>query len=118
MTCFEKVPRLLTEPGKGSYWTVNDSMPHAKPSRVRVRKRKAREDDDHTSFGTPVSTSDTFTNEIEVSDVLDESSHRQRNPSYEWPEALPRRRPTFIQHNSGERRATSSIRYVWSLSPC
>ncbi|CAE6447202.1 unnamed protein product [Rhizoctonia solani] len=46
MTCFEKVPRLLTEPGKGSYWTVNDSMPHAKPSRVRIRKRKARTEDD------------------------------------------------------------------------
>ncbi|KAH7341451.1 hypothetical protein B0J17DRAFT_646589 [Rhizoctonia solani] len=60
MTCFEKVPRLLTEPGKGSYWTVNDSMPHAKPSRVRIRKRKARTDDDDTLLETPRSVPDAF----------------------------------------------------------
>lgn len=52
--CFEKVPRPLTDRGKGSYWTVNDNVdPRTGVHRVRKKKPKARrgqsrptEDDD------------------------------------------------------------------------
>ncbi|KAJ7861574.1 hypothetical protein B0H14DRAFT_3084713 [Mycena olivaceomarginata] len=36
---FEKVPRPLTDPGNGSYWTVNDNVdPRAGVHRIRKRK--------------------------------------------------------------------------------
>lgn len=39
--CFEKVPRPLTDRGKGSYWTVNDSVdPRTGVHRVRKKKGK------------------------------------------------------------------------------
>ncbi|KAG8746795.1 hypothetical protein FRC10_003778 [Ceratobasidium sp. 414] len=37
--CFEKVPRPITEPGKGSYWTVNLNGPEGTR---RVRKRRSK----------------------------------------------------------------------------
>jgi len=41
--CFEKVPRPLTDRGKGSYWTVNDNVdPRTGVHRVRKKKPKAR----------------------------------------------------------------------------
>lgn len=37
--CFEKVPRPLTDRGKGSYWTVNDNVdPRTGVHRVRKKK--------------------------------------------------------------------------------
>ncbi|QRV75000.1 Forkhead domain [Ceratobasidium sp. AG-Ba] len=104
MTCFEKVPRLLTEPGKGSYWTVNDSMPHAKPSRVRVRKRKTREDDDSGSVGTPMSA-----NSMDVLE-LREPEYHQRSPSYDRPESLPQQHSVYAGRNSGGRQINYSTR--------
>ncbi|QRV89696.1 Forkhead domain [Ceratobasidium sp. AG-Ba] len=104
MTCFEKVPRLLTEPGKGSYWTVNDSMPHAKPSRIRVRKRKTRDDGDRGSAGTPISA-----NSMDVSE-LREPEYRQRSPSYDRPESLPQRHSVYAGRNSGGRQISYSTR--------
>ncbi|KAJ6627554.1 hypothetical protein B0H10DRAFT_1779696 [Mycena sp. CBHHK59/15] len=50
--CFEKVPRPLTDRGKGSYWTVNDNVdPRTGVHRIRKKKSKsakgrASEDDD------------------------------------------------------------------------
>ncbi|KAF8592612.1 hypothetical protein K439DRAFT_1625953 [Ramaria rubella] len=39
--CFEKVPRPLTDRGKGSYWTVNDSVdPRTGVHRVRKKRTK------------------------------------------------------------------------------
>lgn len=39
--CFEKVPRPLTDRGKGSYWTVNDNVdPRTGVHRVRKKKTK------------------------------------------------------------------------------
>lgn len=39
--CFEKVPRPLTDRGKGSYWTVNDSVdPRTGVHRIRKKKGK------------------------------------------------------------------------------
>ncbi|KAG6832890.1 hypothetical protein H0H92_004774 [Tricholoma furcatifolium] len=39
--CFEKVPRPLTDRGKGSYWTVNDSIdPRTGVHRIRKKKSK------------------------------------------------------------------------------
>ncbi|KIM67911.1 hypothetical protein SCLCIDRAFT_1210054 [Scleroderma citrinum Foug A] len=39
--CFEKVPRPLTDRGKGSYWTVNDNVdPRTGVHRVRKKKPK------------------------------------------------------------------------------
>ncbi|KAI9066753.1 hypothetical protein FKP32DRAFT_1601553 [Trametes sanguinea] len=39
--CFEKVPRPLTDRGKGSYWTVNDNVdPRTGVHRVRKKKGK------------------------------------------------------------------------------
>ncbi|GBE79640.1 hypothetical protein BKA93DRAFT_723168 [Sparassis latifolia] len=39
--CFEKVPRPLTDRGKGSYWTVNDNVdPRTGVHRVRKKKVK------------------------------------------------------------------------------
>jgi hypothetical protein len=40
--CFEKVPRPLTDRGKGSYWTVNDNVdPRTGVHRVRKKRTKA-----------------------------------------------------------------------------
>jgi len=39
--CFEKVPRPLTDRGKGSYWTVNDNV-DPRTGVHRVRKKKNR----------------------------------------------------------------------------
>lgn len=40
--CFEKVPRPLTDRGKGSYWTVNDNVdPRTGVHRVRKKKSKS-----------------------------------------------------------------------------
>ncbi|KAJ7047643.1 hypothetical protein C8F04DRAFT_1022538 [Mycena alexandri] len=50
--CFEKVPRPLTDRGKGSYWTVNDNVdPRTGVHRIRKKKSKggkgrSSEDDD------------------------------------------------------------------------
>jgi len=39
--CFEKVPRPLTDRGKGSYWTVNDNVdPRTGVHRIRKKKPK------------------------------------------------------------------------------
>ncbi|GLB33528.1 putative FORKHEAD [Lyophyllum shimeji] len=39
--CFEKVPRPLTDRGKGSYWTVNDNVdPRTGVHRIRKKKSK------------------------------------------------------------------------------
>ncbi|KAG8681037.1 hypothetical protein FRC09_017801, partial [Ceratobasidium sp. 395] len=39
--CFEKIPRPLTDRGKGHYWTVNDSIdPRTGVHRVRKKKSK------------------------------------------------------------------------------
>lgn len=39
--CFEKVPRPLTDRGKGSYWTVNDAVdPRTGVHRIRKKKGK------------------------------------------------------------------------------
>ncbi|TFK27021.1 hypothetical protein FA15DRAFT_666756 [Coprinopsis marcescibilis] len=41
--CFEKVPRPLTDRGKGSYWTVNENVdPRTGVHRIRKRKNKKR----------------------------------------------------------------------------
>ncbi|KAI0686794.1 hypothetical protein BC835DRAFT_1287441 [Cytidiella melzeri] len=41
--CFEKVPRPLTDRGKGSYWTVNDNVdPRTGVHRVRKKKPKGK----------------------------------------------------------------------------
>ncbi|CAL1700932.1 unnamed protein product [Somion occarium] len=40
--CFEKVPRPLTDRGKGSYWTVNDNVdPRTGVHRVRKKKKSS-----------------------------------------------------------------------------
>jgi forkhead box protein J2/3 len=40
--CFEKVPRPLTDRGKGSYWIVNDNVdPRTGVHRVRKKKGKS-----------------------------------------------------------------------------
>ena len=40
--CFEKVPRPLTDRGKGSYWTVNDNVdPRTGVHRIRKKKGKS-----------------------------------------------------------------------------
>lgn len=39
--CFEKVPRPLTDRGKGSYWTVNENVdPRTGVHRIRKKKTK------------------------------------------------------------------------------
>ncbi|KAJ1307865.1 hypothetical protein OPQ81_001945 [Rhizoctonia solani] len=102
MTCFEKVPRLLTEPGKGSYWTVNDSMPHAKPSRVRIRKRKTRTDDDDVLFGTPRSVSDVLHPGAPGRESLTSSDQRQRLFPYDDPGDWTRRPSSYVQGDTPE----------------
>ncbi|KAG9104225.1 hypothetical protein FRC06_004442 [Ceratobasidium sp. 370] len=113
MTCFEKVPRLLTEPGKGSYWTVNDSMPHAKPSRVRVRKRKTRTDDSDSTFGTPLSAPDTFPSEMETASTpINEDYYRA--PPFGWTSELYTVRGA---RNPSDMTATLNIMAAGALTP-
>lgn len=46
--CFEKVPRPLTDRGKGSYWTVNDSVdPRTGVHRVRKKRTKSNASQQH-----------------------------------------------------------------------
>ncbi|KAF8606580.1 hypothetical protein BDV93DRAFT_542791 [Ceratobasidium sp. AG-I] len=96
MTCFEKVARPLTEPGKGSYWKVNDSMPHAKPSRVRIRKRKAHADDDEVSLGTPMSVPDAFPPEVQVSGGPGGPEYHRRGSPFRWTEGSSRRHSSYV----------------------
>ncbi|KAI0723192.1 hypothetical protein C8Q76DRAFT_614917 [Earliella scabrosa] len=46
--CFEKVPRPLTDRGKGSYWTVNDNV-DPRTGVHRIRKKKGK----HAQKGSP-----------------------------------------------------------------
>ena len=39
--CFEKIPRPLTDRGKGSYWTVNENV-DPRTGVHRIRKKKAK----------------------------------------------------------------------------
>lgn len=51
--CFEKVPRPLTDRGKGSYWTVNDSVdPRTGVHRVRKKKGKTSKNNTAGTSGT------------------------------------------------------------------
>ncbi|KAI0663324.1 hypothetical protein C8Q70DRAFT_907932 [Cubamyces menziesii] len=45
--CFEKVPRPLTDRGKGSYWTVNDNV-DPRTGVHRVRKKKGKNANKHS----------------------------------------------------------------------
>ncbi|KAL5508220.1 hypothetical protein ACEPAH_5839 [Sanghuangporus vaninii] len=46
--CFEKVPRPLTDRGKGSYWTVNDNIdPRTGVHRIRKRRGKQSKRNSH-----------------------------------------------------------------------
>jgi forkhead box protein J2/3 len=50
--CFEKVPRPLTDRGKGSYWTVNDNVdPRTGVHRVRKKKSKGGKRDSEEADG-------------------------------------------------------------------
>ncbi|KAK7061484.1 forkhead box protein J3 [Favolaschia claudopus] len=56
--CFEKVPRPLTDRGKGSYWTVNDNVdPRTGVHRIRKKKTKGGKnrtpDDDDVDYHPP-----------------------------------------------------------------
>lgn len=52
--CFEKVPRPLTDRGKGSYWTVNDNVdPRTGVHRVRKKKTKSGKNKDVNNGNAP-----------------------------------------------------------------
>ncbi|KAB5593973.1 hypothetical protein CTheo_2574 [Ceratobasidium theobromae] len=108
MTCFEKVPRLLTEPGKGSYWTVNDLMPHAKPSRIRIRKRKARADDDEALLATPRSVPDVLQTEASGGGNFTRSDHYGRAYSFDQSGSSARRHSSYVQGDLVDPYATYS----------
>ncbi|KAI0081673.1 hypothetical protein K474DRAFT_1587259 [Panus rudis PR-1116 ss-1] len=53
--CFEKVPRPLTDRGKGSYWTVNDNVdPRTGVHRVRKKKKGSKNSNDIDYHADPV----------------------------------------------------------------
>ncbi|KIM33339.1 hypothetical protein M408DRAFT_19645 [Serendipita vermifera MAFF 305830] len=53
-SCFKKVARPLTDRGKGSYWTVDDSVdPKQGIHRVRSRRRKNKQGTDNTASPVP-----------------------------------------------------------------
>ncbi|CAE6413173.1 unnamed protein product [Rhizoctonia solani] len=118
MTCFEKVPRLLTEPGKGSYWIVNDSMPHAKPSRVRVRKRKARPNDDNIFPGTPRTVPDTFQSEFPDTESSGDSENRRGSIVYGHTGSPGCRLPSYVEGNMYDRLSNYSHDMGEVSRPC
>ncbi|KAF8753548.1 FORKHEAD protein [Rhizoctonia solani] len=115
---FEKAPSgwkalsLLSvselEPGKGSYWIVNDSMPHAKPSRVRVRKRKARPNDDNIFPGTPRTVPDTFQSEFPDTESSGDSENRRGSIVYGHTGSPGCRLPSYVEGNMYDRLSNYS----------
>ena len=53
--CFEKVPRPLTDRGKGSYWTVNDNV-DPRTGVHRIRKKKPKKNRSAPDFQPPTFT--------------------------------------------------------------
>ncbi|KAJ7715424.1 hypothetical protein B0H14DRAFT_3633412 [Mycena olivaceomarginata] len=84
---FEKVPRPLTDPGNGSYWTVNDNVdPRAGVHRIRKRKsngakgRTSEDDIDYHPLYDPLDDSP------HIQPQLDESGGPSQGP---YPPFLP-----------------------------
>jgi len=100
--CFEKVPRPLTDRGKGSYWTVNDNVdPRTGVHRVRKKKAKAikgrtTEDDDADYNPGDASFDDPHAQYVGASPMQDEeaaSSRQQQQPPF--PPPFPPFDPNF-----------------------
>ncbi|KAJ7638569.1 hypothetical protein FB45DRAFT_903250 [Roridomyces roridus] len=85
--CFEKVPRPLTDRGKGSYWTVNDNVdPRTGVHRIRKKKTKggkgrASEDDDNDYQPQDGS----FEEQYQPQPQLDESGQPRQGPYPPFP---------------------------------
>lgn len=87
--CFEKVPRPLTDRGKGSYWTVNDNVdPRTGVHRVRKKKpkggkasRNSEEADADADYRPPAS----FNEQQYIPPVVDESGSNRQPPFPPYP---------------------------------
>ncbi|KDQ64652.1 hypothetical protein JAAARDRAFT_28293 [Jaapia argillacea MUCL 33604] len=100
--CFEKVPRPLTDRGKGSYWTVNDNVdPRTGVHRVRKKKPKKsdRQDEeenavDYHSGGTPQAFDDPHAQFVQQPPMLDDGAGPSRQPP-PFPPPYPPFDPSF-----------------------
>ncbi|KAJ6599345.1 hypothetical protein DFH09DRAFT_33032 [Mycena vulgaris] len=89
--CFEKVPRPLTDRGKGSYWTVNDNVdPRTGVHRIRKKKSKSAKgrtsEDDDVDYHPP---DGSFDEAQYTQPQLDESGAPRQGPYPPFPPFNP-----------------------------
>ncbi|KAJ7507479.1 hypothetical protein B0H11DRAFT_1967283 [Mycena galericulata] len=89
--CFEKVPRPLTDRGKGSYWTVNDNVdPRTGVHRIRKKKSKSAKgrtsEDDDVDYHPP---DGSFDESQYTQPQLDESGAPRQGPYPPFPPFNP-----------------------------
>ncbi|KAF7353030.1 Forkhead box protein J3 [Mycena venus] len=92
--CFEKVPRPLTDRGKGSYWTVNDNVdPRTGVHRIRKKKSKGAKgrssEDDDVDYHPPEGSFDESQQYAQQPQLDEAGNPRPPHPPFPFPPGFP-----------------------------